>query len=104
MWSKWPVLAVMLVACSGEGDELQAPMLGDCPNCGTAPVSGGGISGGGTDASFGDADAGDASFDASTDGLDLVDVGVNPDAGNAPDGTDIVDVGVPSDLDAPLNP
>ncbi|HEX4517644.1 MAG TPA: hypothetical protein VGH87_13040 [Polyangiaceae bacterium] len=62
-------------------------MIGDCMNCGTAPVSGGGISGGGgADASFGDADA--ANFDVNEN----------------PDGLDIIDVGVPSDLDAPINP
>ncbi len=82
---KWPILAVVLVACGvGEPD---APMIGDCANCGTAPVSGGGISGGsdsGVDASFGDV----ANFDATEN----------------PDGLDIVDIGVPNDLDAPLNP
>ena len=97
MW-KWPLIALMLLACSGEGDELEAPMLGDCTKCNTAPSAGGGISGG--DASI-DADAGDAAdFDAtaSTDGLAIVDVGVSSDAGNTPDGLDIVDVGVPNDL------
>jgi len=84
---KWPLLVVMLLACS-EGDELEAPMLGDCSNCNSSPSPGGGIrGGGGADASF--TDAGDAN------------VG---DASETPDGLDIVDTGVPSDLDAPINP
>lgn len=88
MWSKWPLFALMLVACSGEGDELEAPMLGDCANCGTAPVSGGGISGGGgADAAV--EDAGTGNFDA----LTSVDVGVIPDVSTNPD-VDMVDVGV----------
>ena len=99
---KWPLLVVMLLGCSGEGgDELEAPMLGDCTNCNTTPSSGNGSSGGGADASIG-FDAGDAS--SSFDAIDIVDVGVSSDVNNAPDGLDIVDVGVPSDLDAPLNP
>ena len=98
MWSKWLVLALMLVACSGEGDELQAPMLGDCANCNSAPSAGGGSSGGGTAAAL-HLDGGDAGLDALTN----VDVGVISDASTGPD-VDIVDVGVPSDLDAPINP
>jgi len=90
MW-KWPVLALMLVACSGDAD-LEAPMLGDCSNCNTAPSPGGGISGG-SDASI-DAEAGDAAdFDAAVS-----------DEVNTPDGLDIVDVGVPTDIDALINP
>jgi hypothetical protein len=82
---KWPLFAVMLVACGVGGPD--APMIGDCTNCGTAPVSGGGISGGsGADASFADVDA--ANFDATEN----------------PDSIDIVDVGVPSDFDALINP
>lgn len=79
---RWPLLVVMLLGCSGEGDELEAPMLGDCATCKSAPSAGNGSSsssGSGSDASF---DGGDASFDVN----------------NAPDVLDIVDTGVPNDL------
>jgi hypothetical protein len=76
MW-KWLVLAVVLLACSG-GDELEAPLLGDCANCNSAPSPGGGISGGNPDAGpLGDDAAG---FDVGLDALDIVEVGVNLDA------------------------
>jgi hypothetical protein len=76
----WLFLAAMLVACSGEGDEVEAPMLGDCAHCGTAPISGGGSSGF-PDASSSQVDADAAVFDSTPpDGLDIVDVIVNLDA------------------------
>ena len=93
---KWPLLVVMLLGCSGEGDELEAPMLGDCANCGTAPISGGGISGG-ADASVFDAGADAGFFDATFDVL-VNDVGVSSDVNNTPDRLDIVDTGVPADI------
>ena len=85
MWLKWPVLAMTLLACSGEGDELEAPMLGDCMTCSRAPLSGGEISGGDGGAGF------DANNEGSIDVINLFDVG-------APDRLDIVDVGVPNDI------
>jgi hypothetical protein len=91
---KWPLVAVMLLACGGDLDNPPA-LLGDCSNCGAAPISGGGISGG-SDASSNGFDGGDASFDASLDAIDIVDVGVSSDAGNSSDAIDIVDVGVPN--------
>ena len=84
---KWPLLVLMLVACSGE-NELEAPMLGDCPHCGRAPLSSGSSSGG------------DGGLDASSDAADAFDF----DASTLPDELATVDVGVPSDLDAFLNP
>jgi hypothetical protein len=84
MWSKWPVLAVMpmLFACSVGGDELDAPLIGDCTSCTSGPGAGGGITG--------ESDAG-VDFDAE-------DVGVPSDAGNL-DTIDLVDVGVPPPFD-----
>jgi len=70
---KWPILALMLVACSGEGDELEAPILGDCAHCSTAPSAGGSSSSG--DGGVLDANDDESTFDAS----DLVDVGVPSD-------------------------
>ena len=95
MW-KWFVLAMTLVACSGGGDELEAPMLGDCTKCNTAPSSGGGSSGGGSNDASSGFDGG--TFDAANDAIDIVDVGVSSDAANASDAIDIVDVGVPNDI------
>ena len=49
------MLALILLACSGEA-ELEAPLLGDCPNCTGAPISGnggGGFPDGGVDANDG---------------------------------------------------
>jgi len=69
---KWPMLVVTLVACSGDAPDLP-PMLGDCPNCGAAPISGNG--GGGVPEGGGFDAGGDvADFDAiNTDELDIVD-------------------------------
>jgi hypothetical protein len=67
------LLAVaLLIGCSGEGEELEAPMLGDCTDCNSNPAAGGGISGS-SDASIGDDAAG---LDGSLDAIDLVDIGV----------------------------
>jgi hypothetical protein len=81
--SKWLVLALLLVACSGEA-ELEAPMLGDCNKCGTAPISGGSNSG------FPEGGALDA---AST--FDAADFDAVLTSDTAPDGLDIVDVLAP---------
>jgi len=71
MW-KWSMLALILVACGAES-ELEAPLLGDCPNCETAPISGNG-GGGFPEAGGFDAGGDVADFDAiNTDELDIVD-------------------------------
>jgi hypothetical protein len=74
MSRRWPCLVVFLLACSGEGDELEAPMLGDCETCDQAPINGGGSSevpdGGGTEDS-GNTNGGDVAL---PDVLEIVDV------------------------------
>jgi hypothetical protein len=76
MW-KWPCFVIVLAVACSTGNDEHPPMLGDCANCGEAPVNGGGGSSGvpegGGIPDRGNSNGGDV---AVPDALDIVDVGV----------------------------